>query len=655
MAPAPRISVQSLDATGKQFAVEVKTAGEGGETSSIVSRRDREFTALQKLLSESHPDCAVPVIAGGLIDTVSTILSGDVPLAERRRRSLQAFLDKISRHPRLSQSELFRSFCSSATEGVFGGEEAKKSPGAAFLGRIAAAASAEFQEVKKDLKELQTASSKLVKGPSGRLTELGANVELLKERDSLLEMEHHLSAVLRCAERAVVARNEYAEEMLNLSKAVAALAGTSAAEGPAPLSKDRLEAYGQSAEALARSLRKQSQEEEEQLVEVLSDVLSNVAPSKTLLRRHDEMLMEYDAAAARFEGAVRDRQRADGSPAPPPLDNGPEGSGAAPGSPAGAGKARALFSRVKAAVPAALPALPGRQVDRSPAALDRAIVAAQAELEAARRRYEALALGVASEVERERSIRAHEVPPTSTLSMLARRLLAFLGRVLGFFYELSKLSFILGRHELERILALLSLNFQAVVAALRDSAALHAAACGAGAAAWQPLSARLADDEDSLIGSRPPSAPPPASAQASSSGPRASPAAAAAAAGSSKASAEAAAPSPSGAALATQLAQTFTPAVKGKPRSGSSSSPAVGGPADRASPAAAAPAGAGAKAAEKSGTPTPAAAPAAAKPSASPKTGAAPSPAPASPATAPAAPAAAGAGAKDEEDEQWKL
>ncbi|KAI8880511.1 PX-domain-containing protein [Backusella circina FSU 941] len=80
-------------------------------------RRYSEFESFRKALTSLHPALIVPPIPEkhSLVDyaTLQSRVKDDLPMVEKRKRMLQTFLNRVAKHPELSQDHVFHRFLES--------------------------------------------------------------------------------------------------------------------------------------------------------------------------------------------------------------------------------------------------------------------------------------------------------------------------------------------------------------------------------------------------------------------------------------------------------------------------------------------------------------------------------------------------------------
>eukprot|EP00842_Homolaphlyctis_polyrhiza_P005349 jgi/Hompol1/5815/HPOL_002123-RA len=225
-----------------------------------VRRRFHDFAALQKLLTDSHPACVLPPLPG---KHRMEYITGDrfsPEFVEKRRLSLQSYVNRIARHPTLQFSPHVQRFLEAEQ---MAGYDAPKRESHVFE-NISDAFLNAFSKVRK---------------PDERFAEI---------KEATDKLEQNLGNVERIHSKLVKSQADLATDFSDFGSAITSL-GMMETQITKPLAD-----FGSAAPVYTQALREKVLREEQDYVAMLREYISYCQSVKDVLKTRDQKQIDHE-------------------------------------------------------------------------------------------------------------------------------------------------------------------------------------------------------------------------------------------------------------------------------------------------------------------------------------------------------------------------
>ncbi|CAG8467396.1 8912_t:CDS:10 [Diversispora eburnea] len=250
------------------------------EPTAKVRRRFQDFVLLYNSLSRDFAACVIPPLPD---KHRMEYITGDrfgPEFVEKRRASLQRFLERIARHPTLQKSEYFRIFLESrdwASYILLNGQYKQKKAGDGVFENLGDALLNAFSKLKK---------------PDERFVEMKESVEKLEE---------NLQAVERLYQKIIKRQTDLEADYREFGSSVTGM-GQLETEITAPLQQ-----FGDTVSKFADAWKQMTDREEHGFLNQIHDYLTYCHCVKNVLKLRDQKQVDFEELSEYLQNALNEK------------------------------------------------------------------------------------------------------------------------------------------------------------------------------------------------------------------------------------------------------------------------------------------------------------------------------------------------------------
>ncbi|CAB4409033.1 unnamed protein product [Rhizophagus irregularis] len=273
--------VKELDGTKEAFISYLITTETTLETfvapKATVRRRFQDFVFLCNSLSRDFAACVVPPLPD---KHRLEYITGDrfgPEFVEKRRASLQRFLERLARHPTLQKSEYFRIFLESSEWNAESFYRQKKSGDGVFENLGDALLNA-FSKIKK---------------PDERFIEIKENIDKIEE--NLQTIERLYFKIIKRQSDLEADYREFGTSIVNLGQFETGI-------------ETQLKKFGETTEKFADAWKRMTDREESEYLNQIREFLSYCHCVKNVLKLRDQKQVDFEELSEYLQGALIEKE-----------------------------------------------------------------------------------------------------------------------------------------------------------------------------------------------------------------------------------------------------------------------------------------------------------------------------------------------------------
>ncbi|RIA98635.1 hypothetical protein C1645_749410 [Glomus cerebriforme] len=273
--------IKELDGTKEAFISYLITTETTLETFAepkvTVRRRFQDFVLLYNSLSKDFAACVVPPLPD---KHRLEYITGDrfgPEFVEKRRASLQRFLERLAHHPTLQKSEYFRIFLESREWNAESFYRQRKSGDGVFENLGDALLNA-FSKIKK---------------PDERFIEIKENIDKIEE--NLQTIERLYFKIIKRQTDLEFDYREFGSSIVNLGKLETGII-------------TQLESFGETTNKFADAWKQMSDREENEYLNQIREFLSYCHCVKNILKLRDQKQVDFEELSEYLQGALAEKE-----------------------------------------------------------------------------------------------------------------------------------------------------------------------------------------------------------------------------------------------------------------------------------------------------------------------------------------------------------